>query len=155
MKTRPASILVALLALLCLCNSAHAAATLEITTPWIREAPPTSRVLAAYMSINNPGDAAVTINAISSPDFESAELHRTVINEGVASMQHIKQLEVPANGDIMLEPGGLHLMLFNPKRMLAAGDTVTLTIHVTNGTCMTVSAPVVRKVDDGHSQHHH
>jgi copper(I)-binding protein len=155
MKTRPASILVALLALLCLYNSAHAAATLEITAPWIREAPPSSRVLAAYMSISNPGDAAVTINGISSPDFESAELHRTVINESVASMQHIKQLDVPANGDITLEPGGLHLMLFNPKRMLTAGDTVTLTIHVTNGTCMTVSAPVVRQVDDGHSQHHH
>ena len=155
MKTRPASILVALLALLCLYNSAHAAATLEITHPWIREAPPSSRVLAAYLSINNPGDAVITINGISSPDFESAELHRSVINEGVASMQHIKQLDVPANGGIVLEPGGLHLMLFNPKRMLSAGDTVTLTIHVTSGTCMTVNAPVVRQVDDSHSQHHH
>ena len=155
MKTRPASILVALLALLCLYNSTHAADTLEITHPWIREAPPSSQVLAAYMSISNPGDAAITIVGISSPDFDSAELHRTLINEGVASMQHIKQLKVPANGDIMLEPGGLHLMLFNPKRMLNAGDTVTLTIHVTNGTCMTVSAPVARQVDDGHSQHHH
>jgi copper(I)-binding protein len=155
MKTRPASIPVALLALLCLYSSAHATATLEITHPWIREAPPSSRVLAAYMSINNPGDAAITINGISSPDFESAELHRTVINEGVAGMQHIKQLNLPANGGIMLEPGGLHLMLFNPQRMLSAGDIVTLTIHVTSGSCMTVSAPVVRQVDDDHSQHHH
>ena len=154
MKMRPASLPVILIAVLCLHGIAYAASTLEITHPWVREAPPSARVLAAYMSIKNPGDSAITINGISSPDFEYAEIHRTVINDGVARMLHIKQLDVPANGIIRLEPGGLHLMLFNPKRMLAEGDTITLTIHLGNETCMTVSTPVVRQ-DDDHSRHHH
>ncbi|MCK5479955.1 MAG: copper chaperone PCu(A)C [Gammaproteobacteria bacterium] len=154
MKMRPASLPVILIAVFCLHSIAYAASTLEITHPWVREAPPSARVLAAYMSIKNPGDSAITINGISSPDFESAEIHRTVINDGVARMLHIKQLDVPANGIIRLEPGGLHLMLFNPKRMLAEGDTITLTIHLGNETCMTVSTPVVRQ-DDDHSRHHH
>ena len=155
MKTRPASLGAVLLAVFCLYNIAHATETLDITHPWVREAPPSARVLAAYMSIKNTGGSSITIVGMSSTEFESAELHRTVIHEGVASMQHIKHLEVPANGSIKLEPGGLHLMLFNPHHALSAGDSVTLTIHLGNGTCMTVSAPVVRQTFDDHSQHHH
>ena len=155
MKTRPASLGAFLLAMLCLYNIAHATDTLEITHPWVREAPPSARVLAAYMSIKNTSESTITINGISSPEFESAELHRTVINEGMASMQHIKKLDVPANGSIKLEPGGLHLMLFNPQRALSAGDRVTLTIHLSNGTRMAVTAPVVRQTFDDHSQHQH
>ncbi len=155
MKTRPASLGAFLLAMLCLYNIAHATDTLEITHPWVREAPPSARVLAAYMSIKNTSESTITINGISSPEFESAELHRTVINEGMASMQHIKKLDVPANGSIKLEPGGLHLMLFNPQRALSSGDSVTLTIHLNNGTRMAVTAPVVRQTFDDHSQHQH
>jgi copper(I)-binding protein len=73
----------------------------------------------------------------------------------VASMQHIKHLEIPANGSIKLEPGGLHLMLFNPQHALSAGDSVTLTIHLSNDICMTVTAPVVRQTFDDNSQHDH
>jgi copper(I)-binding protein len=155
MKTRPASLGAVLLAVFCLYNIAHATETLDITHPWVREAPPSARVLAAYMSIKNTGESSITIVGMSSTEFESAELHRTVIHEGVASMLHIKHLEVPANGSIKLEPGGLHLMLFNPHHALSAGDSVTLTIHLGKGTCMTVSAPVVRQILDDHSQHHH
>jgi len=53
MKTRPASLGAVLLAVFCLYNIAHATETLDITHPWVREAPPSARVLAAYMSIKN------------------------------------------------------------------------------------------------------
>ena len=155
MKTRHLSIHLITLIALCLCSIAQAADSLEITRPWIREAPPSSKVLAAYMSIYNPGDTAITISGISSPDFESVEVHRTVINAGVARMLHLEQLEVPANGNVELQPGGMHLMLFNPKRMLAAGDTVALTIHLGNDTCMMISAAVVRQVNDDQIHQHH
>jgi copper(I)-binding protein len=155
MKTRPVSLGAFLLAVLCLYNIAHATGILEITHPWVREAPPSARVLAAYMSIKNTSGSTITIVGISSPEFESAELHRTVINEGMASMQHIKLLDIPVNGSIKLEPGGLHLMLFNPQHALSAGDSVTLTIHLSNGTRMAVTAPVVRQTSENNSQPHH
>lgn len=148
------ALLVILLTAFCPYHIAQAAAALNITHPWIREAPPTARVLAAYMSIENPGDSAITISGISSPDFASAEIHRTVIDDGVARMQRVRQLAVPANGTVTLEPGGLHLMLFGPVRMLGAGDTVTLTVQLDSGSCMTVSTPVIRQ-DDDHSHQHH
>lgn len=148
MKKNSATPCLVLLSLLCLCGMAHAD-TLGIVRPWVREAPPSSRVLAAYMSISNPGDAAVSISGISSPDFERAELHRSIVTEGMARMQPVEHIGVPANGSIRLEPGGLHLMLFKPRRALAAGDRTTLTLHLSNGICLTFTVPVIRQAGDG------
>ena len=131
-------------------------ATLTISEPWIREAPPTVRVMAGYMAMVNTGNTTVTVTSISSPDFEAAEIHRTVVKEGVARMLPVTQLDIPANSQLKLEPGGLHLMLFEPQRPLLEGATVTLTIHRSNGSNVTVTAPVIRKTGgEDHSHHHH
>ena len=134
---------------------AMADTTLTIGEPWIREAPPTVRVMAGYMAMVNTGNTTVTVTSISSPDFERAEIHRTVVEAGVARMLPVKQLDIPANSQLKLEPGGLHLMLFNPQRPLPEGATVTLIIHRSNGSKVTATAPVIRKTGEDHSHHHH
>jgi hypothetical protein len=133
----------------------RADATLTVSEPWIREAPPTARVMAGYMTMVNAGNTAVTVTSISSPDFEDAEIHRTVVEEGVARMLPVRQLEIPANSPLKLEPGGLHLMLFDPQRPLPEGETVTLIIHHSSGRMITTTAPVIRKTGEDHSHHHH
>jgi copper(I)-binding protein len=141
--------------LLAATSLAGADSGLQVSEPWIREAPPTSRVLAGYLTLVNTGNNTVTVTAISSPDFKNAEIHRTVIEEGIARMLAVKQLEVPAGGQLMLEPGGYHLMLFDPMRTLTEGETVTLIIHLDNGNQMSATAPVIRKTGEDHSHHHH
>ena len=147
-------ILTALLLLLG-ASATTADATLEISEAWVREAPPTAMMMAGYLTINNAGDAAVTIISISSPDFDSAEIHRTVIEEDIARMLPVKQLEIPANSQIKLEPGGLHLMLFDPKRPLPEGEAVTLIIHLGDSNSVSTTSPVIRKTGEDHSHHHH
>ena len=141
--------------LLAATSLAGADSGLQVSEPWVREAPPTSRVLAGYLTLVNTGDNTVTVTAISSPDFKNTEIHRTVIEAGVARMLSVKQLEVPAGGQLMLEPGGHHLMLFDPLRTLTAGETVTLIIHMNNGKQLSATAPVIRKTGEDHSHHHH
>jgi len=130
-------------------------AALTVSEPWIREAPPTASVMAGYMTLVNGSDTPVTVISISSPDFKGAEIHRTVVNEGVARMLPVSQLEIPANSPLKLEPGGLHLMLFEPQRPLPAGATVTLIIHRSNGSKVSTTATVIRKTGEDHSHHHH
>lgn len=131
-------------------------ADLDIQEPWIREAPPTASVLAAYMVINNHGDSPVEITAITSPDFDHTELHQTRVEDGMARMIPVKRLEIPTAGTVSLEPGGMHLMLFTPNRPLREGDAVTLVIQQRNGDPVTVKAPVLRKTGGmDHQQHHH
>ena len=133
---------------------AMAGATLTVNEPWIREAPPTARVMAGYLTIINGSDKPVPVTSISSPDFETAEIHRTVVEEGVARMLPVSQLEIPANSQLKLEPGGLHMMFSGPQRPMLEGATVTLTIHYNHGSNVTVTAPVIRKTAEDHSHHH-
>lgn len=128
---------------------------LEISEPWIREAPPTARVMAGYMTLINAGDAPVIITSVSSPDFKDAEVHRTVVEGGVARMQPVSQLEIRPGSPVRLEPGGLHLMLFDPQHPLPEGKTVSLILHGSNGSQVTTTAPVVRKTGEDHSHHQH
>ena len=126
----------------------NAETDLRISNAWIREAPPGSHVLAGYLTIENAGTAAVTISGISGDDFSSIEIHRTIIEDGMARMLSIGQLDIPAGDSFVLEPGGYHLMLFNPERTLTTGDNVELLLHVSDGPCLPVNAPVLRKRAD-------
>jgi copper(I)-binding protein len=129
-------------------SPAHAETDLRISNAWIREAPPGSHVLAGYLTIENAGTAAVTVAGISGDDFSSIEIHRTVIEDGMARMLSIGQLDIPAGNAFILEPGGYHLMLFNPRRTLTSGDSVELLLHVADGPCLPVNATVLRKRTD-------
>ena len=140
---------------LCVAGSTPAAPAMDITDSWVREAPPTSRVLAAYMQITNLTDSELTVTGITSPDFAAAELHRTVVEDGVARMLPVPELTIQAGGSITLEPGGLHLMLFDPARPLQQGDTVTLVLHRSDDICITLSVPVVRSTGAEHVHHRH
>ena len=144
-----------LLMLLTTASLANADSELQVNEPWIREAPPTSRVLAGYLTLVNTGDNTVTVTEISSPDFKNAEIHRTVIEDGIARMLPVEQLEIPAHGQFVLEPGGHHLMLFDPLQPLTEGETVTLSIHLNNGNQVSAKAPVIRKTGEDHSHHNH
>lgn len=151
-KQLPAAIFLVALSLL---STAMAAPAVDVETPWVREAPPASTVLAAYMVVRNNGDTQYTITRIESPDFRDARIHRTVVDDGVAKMLPVEQLPVPVHGSVTLEPGGLHLMLFDPLRTLHEGDSVTLVIHVSTGDSVTVQAPVVRNNSETDHAHHH
>jgi copper(I)-binding protein len=138
----------------CLTGTAHAESVLQVTDAWIREAPPSAKVHAAYMTLVNPGDRTLWIDSVSSADFDGAEIHRSWVEDGVARMQPVRQLEVPAAGQVALEPGGYHLMLFDARQPLQAGDSVTLLLHQADGNCIRVTAPVRRGTDTGHHHHH-
>jgi len=141
--------------LIVLAGSALAAPTMDVTDGWVREAPPTSRVLAAYMQITNLTDHDLTVTDITSPDFEAADLHRTVLEDGVARMLPVPELTIPAGDSITLEPGGLHLMLFDPVRPMQQGDSVTLVLHRSDDICITLSVPVKRGTAAEHVHHQH
>ncbi len=102
---------------------------LSILEPWIRAAPPGAMVLAGYMTLRNVGENEITIDKVSSPDFAMIEMHRTVVQNGMARMLPQDSLVIPAGGELRLQPGGLHLMMMQPRRALRAGDAIKLLLH--------------------------
>ena len=128
---------------------------LEIDDAWIAEAPPVSSVMAAYMEIENETARDRQAIAIQCREFERAEFHRTVDKEGMASMEHQQTLNIPARSELELEPGGYHVMLFNPARRLLAGDTTQCSIEFDNGKIIDFDLVIRKASSEDHSHHHH
>lgn len=83
---------------------------------------------AAYMAIANDGEAADRLLGARSPAFEAVELHESHEEDGVMKMRPVESLEIQAGDTALLEPGGLHLMLFGAAEAFAAGDDFPLVL---------------------------
>jgi copper(I)-binding protein len=101
-------------------------------------------VSAAYMTLTNRGGAADRLVSVSTDAAGVAEIHTSEMdNEGVMRMRPLTDgLEIPANGSVMMEPGGYHVMLMNLQHDLNAGDSVTLTLTFASGKTLTVEAEI-------------
>ena len=105
---------------------ASACGELAVDGAWIREAPP-GAMSVAYARLSNRGKAALVLDGARSADFGGAGLHQTTVEDGVARMRE-GTLTIAPGASARLEPGGWHLMLFDPARPLKAGDTVILSL---------------------------
>lgn len=99
---------------------------LQIENAWIRSAPPGASMMAGYALVKNSGKAARALRDVSGKDFGAIEIHKTTVENGVSKMEYLETVTIPAGGTALFEPGGMHLMLFNPKRALKAGDKLEL-----------------------------
>jgi periplasmic copper chaperone A len=124
--------------------SAFAAGGLSADGAWIRQAPPGMKMLAGYLTVSNHGAKPRSVVAASSPAFGHIELHRSVIQNGVAKMIPQMSITIPAHGELHFAPGGYHLMLMKPKRAFKLGEMVPLTLRFANGQTITVQAVVKR-----------
>ena len=117
----------------CSCMSAAGDEALRVRDAWVPAAPPTTSVFAAYMSIDNLSDEDVNIDAFSSPRFAAVEMHRTVVENGMARMIQQPHLVVPAQGTLELAPQSLHLMLIKPSAPVVLGEDIPLSLTLENG----------------------
>jgi len=69
-------------------------------------------------------------------------IHRTIAKEGMTGMEHAPQIELLPNASLLFAPGGYHLMLLNPKRVLRAGDRVDITLEFRGGLALPVAYEV-------------
>lgn len=91
---------------------------------------------AGFMSLTNNSDALVEITRVTSPQFESVEMHETVIENDIARMRALDNLALASGGSVVFERGGKHLMLMKP---IGEFDSVTLNLHSYDQLVLTVS----------------
>jgi periplasmic copper chaperone A len=97
---------------------------LVIERPWARES--VTRTGAVYLTVRNDGDADDRLTGISTEIADRAELHASVVEDGVMRMRPVEALEIPAQGEAVLEPGGLHVMLVGLRAPLEEGGSFPL-----------------------------
>ncbi|WP_439594474.1 copper chaperone PCu(A)C [Falsiroseomonas sp.] len=116
----------ALIGLVATHAQAQAPAPIQAEAGWSRAAG-AGRTGAGYLTLRN-GGAADRLVAARAAIATRVELHTHVHEGGVMRMRPVEAIEVPANGSVTLEPGGLHLMLLELKRPLNQGDSVPVTL---------------------------
>lgn len=133
------------LTFLALSGSVAADSHITVDDAWVREAPPSARMLAAYMIIKNTGDKECPLVAVASPDFMHVMLHKSEVVDGVARMLHVDELPIPAHGQVELAPGGYHLMMPAPETRLTEGDHVEFVLTFCDDSTLKVQAEVRKK----------
>lgn len=116
-----------------LTSSAVGAASLQLTQGEIRVPMPGRTVTAGYFTLQNTTNETVELVAASSTAFSQIELHQHIEQEGMMRMVEVESIELAAGATVIFQPGGLHLMLFEPLQPLNAGDTLPLTLHFADG----------------------
>lgn len=75
------------------------------------------------------------------------QIHETTTGEdGTMSMRPVDVLDLPADGELVLEPGGYHLMLVDVERV-EAGDEIDVSLIWENSGEMTIPVDVVAPAD--------
>lgn len=119
---------------------ADVAGSLEVVGAWSRPAA-AGMTGAGYMTVENHGQRDQTLVRVETAVARKVEMHRTVVHAGVARMEPIGRLTVPARGEARFEPGGQHLMLIGLSRPLRAGERVPATLVFASG--VTVKAELI------------
>ena len=113
-------------------NLAMADSPLQFDDPWSPVAPP-GRTMAGFVTIHNHGDDDITLVDAASPQFGRIEIHTMTMDEGVMRMRRLEELVVASGRMVVLQPGGRHLMLFEPKETLKDGDTIDVELIDSDG----------------------
>ncbi|HEY9855093.1 MAG TPA: copper chaperone PCu(A)C [Stenomitos sp.] len=117
---------------------------IEIEHAWIREAPPGATVLAAYMTLRNPGHRPDRLIRVQTPVAGRVEVHETLVVNGVMRMRPVGQLLLPDGQTVVLKPKGTHMMLMDLKRPVKAGMRIPVTFTFERAGTIRRDLPVTR-----------
>lgn len=128
------------------------ASNIEIENAYVRATPPNLPNSAAFMTVKNSSNEDIAIVNASSNVSKVVELHTHDMKDGVMKMYQIPKIDIKANSETILKPGGFHIMFIGLHNPLKVGEEVTFTIELSNGETKTITAPI--KTVMGGMKHH-
>jgi copper(I)-binding protein len=133
----------------------NAEQAIRVENAWIREAPPTIRTHAGYLTIINNKSENIQLINITSEYFERIEIHQSMMGDGIAKMIELGTIKIPAQSEFIFSPGDYHLMLLNNKNQLNQGDKIPLQLIFADGTIFPITLEVKHiDLSDQHDHHH-
>jgi len=118
-------------------GTAHAQA-MQVLEPWMR-ATQADRPAAVYLQLAGGPDRLL---GVASDVAGRAELHETIVEDGVAKMRPVAGVLVSPGARTRFAPGGMHIMLLDLKKPLKEGDVVRLALTFERAKVVTVNVPV-------------
>jgi copper(I)-binding protein/putative intracellular protease/amidase len=116
-----------------------------IKDAWIQEGPPSQKVAAAFLVIENQGAADTALLSAKADVAGAVELHKMETAGEVMKMRRLDLIPVPAGSRTELQPAGLHLMLIGLSKPIKQGDEVSITLQFSNSAQKTFRVPVMKR----------
>ncbi len=101
---------------------------LSVTGAVVRASLGTVPTSAAYLTIANSSGRADRLLSVDCACARMAMMHKSEVKAGIASMDMVGSVTVPADGRVSFSPTGLHIMLTGVKAPLKAGGSVPMTL---------------------------
>lgn len=116
---------------------------LRVERPWARaSAIRSAKAGAAYFTLVNLGAEPDRLIGAATPRAGKAGLHNHVMDQGVMKMLPVAAIEVSPGAPIVLEPGGLHVMLMGLTAPLEEGATFPLTLIFENAGAVEIEVTI-------------
>ncbi len=117
------------------------AGALRIVNPWTRAAGQGMQG-GGFLVIRNTGATPDKLVSATSPAAGRLELHTHIRDGDVMRMRPVNDIPVPANGEVTLQPGGLHLMLMGLTQPMSVGQSIPVTLRFEHAGEVTVQLAV-------------
>lgn len=107
----------------------HKQRPLTIVQPWSRATAPSQKTGGVFLRIENASGQPDRLIGVETDRADAASLHTMIRDGDVMKMRPVEGgIEVPANGHVVLAPGGRHVMLIGLRQRLIRASTVPLTL---------------------------
>lgn len=139
----------------CTSVAASSESEVEVKEMWGRPLPASVSNGSFYLHIVNHSDKDEQLLTVDSEFCPQAEIHNTTIDDkGVMHMEMVAggKLSIPAHEEIVMKPGGLHLMCLGKTAALEIGDEISFVFTFAQAGNVTVTA-VIRDEPMEHMDH--
>ena len=115
---------------------------ITVNDPYVRAVPPVVMTSAAFMQFQNSDEAEQFLVGASTPAAAVVELHMHTMDDGIMRMRQVAHIHLPPKQTVSLQPGGLHIMLFDLTAPLELGERIPITLTFEDGSTKEISAEV-------------
>jgi len=105
-------------------------------------APVTQASGSIYFRLQNDGSVPDTLADLSTPLSSHISMHATLGSTTGTMMMRVSDMQVPAKGEIVLKPGGTHVMLEDLNSLPKPGDHISVTLTFRRAGAITLAVPV-------------
>lgn len=123
-------------------SKAGAAAGVTISKARVVLAPVAGNPAAVYFDLSYSGPAGVTLDAVDVEGAGMTMIHDYAESAGKTQMVMTDAVPLAEGTPVTFAPGGLHVMAMDPTDALKAGGTAKVTLTLSDGTGISVDAPV-------------
>jgi copper(I)-binding protein len=125
-------------------SNVYAAKTITVSDGYVKASIPGSDVTASYMTLRNTSNKAITLQKVSSTVSDRIEIHEHSMADGMMRMRKVGEITIKANSTVVLQPSGLHLMIFSLKQPIKEKSVMPLTLYFSNDTEVKIQLPVLK-----------